>query len=873
MSNFIISDGSTSQTVDDGETITFADGVGAEFVTSATNTVTVNSVDSEIVHGNLSGLVANEHLDWTASVGTIHADNYTDTTYLVGDGGLTTNDFTNADHTKLNAIAASANNYTLPSASVTVVGGVELATTVETTTGTDTARAVTPAGAKAALDLKANLAGPTFTGTVAIPNISDLETAVTANTDKYTNVSTALSIGTVDATSYGITSDGGANDIVLPEATTSAAGLLGADKWDEIVANTAKTGITGGQASAITANTAKNTNVSTALSTGTVDATSYGITSDGGSDDIVLAQATTSVAGVLSAAKWDEIVANTAKNTNVATNLSKTVTSDAYSINSSDGDDIALSLADTDNWGLMSDEMFDKLGGIEASATADQTKADIDGLGIAALTVTQAAQTAITSAANLATVGTITTGVWEGTAIAIAQGGTGATSLDDLLDLDQLSDVSYGGTNLTKTLLINKGLGVAPAHGTLGSDCSHNFAVGDSCLQNMTGATDNVAIGNTALASNLTGDYNIAFGYRSLYSMAASSHNISMGYQSSFNATGSSNIAMGQDSLKGVYGAYNTSSHNIALGYRSLYGTTSGSSNVSIGQQSGAANSTGGKNIKLGYYAGTAATTESSMLYIANASESSNGTLIKGDMANKFLAIGKADVTLSTESSTLQVYPDGSTDVAYYAKMAGSHSADLIRIDDSTGAELFKVDSAGVATAGGFVGPLTGNAATATLATEATSITVSANNTADETVYPVFVDGATLTQEAETDTGLTYNPSSGKLTTGHVVTTGATALTGQTGAVTINALLGTYFTVAATGNITIDITGAVAGQKILIRIVYDDAHTLGFHANTTVIWPGGTEPSPTDTGIDVYGFLCTTGSTAFDGFIIGEALA
>ena len=114
--------------------------------------------------------------------------------------------------------------------------------------------------------------------------------------------------------------------------------------------------------------------------------------------------------------------------------------------------------------------------------------------------------------------------------------------------------------------------------------------------------------------------------------------------------------------------------------------------------------------------------------------------------------------------------------------------------------------------------------------------------------------------------------SGGKLTTSHVVTTGVTALTGQSGSVTINALLGTYFTVAATGDITIDITGAVAGQKILIRIVYDGDHTLAF-ANTTVIWPGGTEPTTTSGGIDVYGFLCTTGSSAFDGFIIGEALA
>ena len=50
----------------------------------------------------------------------------------------------------------------------------------------------------------------------------------------------------------------------------------------------------------------------------------------------------------------------------------------------------------------------------------------------------------------------------------------------------------------------------------------------------------------------------------------------------------------------------------------------------------------------------------------------------------------------------------------------------------------------------------TGNAAT---------FTATANNSTDETVYPVFVDGATGSQGAETDTGLTYNPSSGLLTT------------------------------------------------------------------------------------------------------------
>ena len=68
MSSFNITDGSTSQQIDNGEDITFADGTGAEFVVSATNTITVNSVDSEIVHDDLSGFVANEHIDHTSVV-------------------------------------------------------------------------------------------------------------------------------------------------------------------------------------------------------------------------------------------------------------------------------------------------------------------------------------------------------------------------------------------------------------------------------------------------------------------------------------------------------------------------------------------------------------------------------------------------------------------------------------------------------------------------------------------------------------------------------------------------------------------------------------------------------------------------------------
>ena len=79
-----------------------------------------------------------------------------------------------------------------------------------------------------------------------------------------------------------------------------------------------------------------------------------------------------------------------------------------------------------------------------------------------------------------------------------------------------------------------------------------------------------------------------------------------------------------------------------------------------------------------------------------------------------------------------------------------------------------------------FLGNLTG---TADVATE---VTVTANNSTDETVYPVFVDGATGSQGAETDTGLAYNPSTGILSlaglsaSGNVTVTGNLTVNGST---------------------------------------------------------------------------------------------
>ena len=86
----------------------------------------------------------------------------------------------------------------------------------------------------------------------------------------------------------------------------------------------------------------------------------------------------------------------------------------------------------------------------------------------------------------------------------------------------------------------------------------------------------------------------------------------------------------------------------------------------------------------------------------------------------------------------------------------------------------------------------TGGLTWASVATTAADVTITANNSTDETVYPVFVDGATGAQELESDTGLTYNPSTGLLT--------AVGLT-LSGNLTVN---GTTTTVATTNTTVTD---------------------------------------------------------------------
>ena len=122
-------------------------------------------------------------------------------------------------------------------------------------------------------------------------------------------------------------------------------------------------------------------------------------------------------------------------------------------------------------------------------------------------------------------------------------------------------------------------------------------------------------------------------------------------------------------------------------------------------------------------------------------------------------------IDLVVGNATSITIADESSDTTCFPLFATAATGDLA---PKTGSNLTFNSSSGLLTATSFSGALTGNVTgdvtgNADTATTATNVTVSANNTTDETTYLTFVDGATGSQGIETDTSLTYNPSTGHL--------------------------------------------------------------------------------------------------------------
>lgn len=135
MDEFNVSDGTNSTAITNGDTITVT-GSGLISVAESAGTLTISTTANNYAHPTQTAINA-------SGTGATVVDGVTVNT-LGHTTAVSTRTVTLADLGYTGA--TDANNYVLPSATTSVTGGVELATTTEASTGTDSSRAVTAAG-------------------------------------------------------------------------------------------------------------------------------------------------------------------------------------------------------------------------------------------------------------------------------------------------------------------------------------------------------------------------------------------------------------------------------------------------------------------------------------------------------------------------------------------------------------------------------------------------------------------------------------------------------------------------------------------------------------------------------------------------------
>jgi hypothetical protein len=170
--------------------------------------------------------------------------------------------------------------------------------------------------------------------------------------------------------------------------------------------------------------------------------------------------------------------------------------------------------------------------------------------------------------------------------------------------------------------------------------------------------------------------------------------------------------------------------------------------------------------------------------------------------------------------------------IAYGASLA----PDVLKVDAANNrvginqtTPAYSLDVTGTTRVTGLITASGGITGTASLASLATEVTVSANNSTNETTYPTFVDGATSAQGIETDTGLTYNPSTGALVAAAFTGLASTAPVLSPGA-NIN---GTAFTGA--GNIVVTAAaGTLTGATLNSSVTASSLTTVGTLTGLTV---------------------------------------
>ena len=453
---------------------------------------------------------------------------------------------------------------------------------------------------------------------------------------------------------------------------------------------------------------------------------------------------------------------------------------------------------------------------------------------------------------SLTTVGTITSGVWSGTTIAIANGGTGATTksaaFNALSPMTSSGDIIYGGTSGTGTrlaigtdaqvLTLAGGLptwaaasGVSSVGSISGTSNVKGATISGSSItltpadatnggivtigdQTFAGAktfssdlivnglsigrgagniAENVSNGLSALSSNTTGKYNTATGDEALLSNTTGKDNTANGaWALRKNSTGKENTATGSEAL-----SYNTTgSYNTAIGMRALSSNTVGDYNTATCMDALYANTTGSNNTAIGREALEDNTTGSYNTAIGRDALEDNttgsyNTAIghhAGD-ANNVLTTGSYNTFIGTSANAASSSLENATALGYQALAAASNSIQL------GNTSVTNVKTSGTITAGTVTYPNTHGSANQVLSTNGSGILTW--TTPATTADAGTLNGATL-KSTVTGSSLT---TVGTITSGVWSGTTIAIANGGTGATTKSAAFNALSPMTSSGDI------------------------------------------------------------------------
>jgi hypothetical protein len=337
--------------------------------------------------------------------------------------------------------------------------------------------------------------------------------------------------------------------------------------------------------------------------------------------------------------------------------------------------------------------------GVASSVT---TNADLSGVVTSIGNVTSIPNAVITNAmlsgnissnklvgTDIHTVGTITTGTWSGTVIAVNNGGTGISATEankvfagpngidgtpsfrTLTSSDipnNLASYIQNTPSITQSATINingniiaSGIKMTSGNNPLKNNLSigvssmekittgnYNTLIGFNASRELTSGNNNSSFGNNASLSNTTGSNNNAFGSYSLVDNITGNDNNAFGSSALYRNKSDNNNAFGSFALQNnntgqnnnAFGTYSlsfntTGNDNVGFGFSSLGNNTIGNFNTSFGNMSSFNNTSGSNNTSIGFLSLSSNTTGANNTSIGFSSLNTNS------IGNGNTAVGK----------------------------------------------------------------------------------------------------------------------------------------------------------------------------------------------------------------------------------------